>query len=80
MEEKTSLYKSFSALQSFFNNKGQNRSVCRTYCRETIDGAALRSPTGVSSKSMAFCSSSFLYRDTMLDSALLSRIRMRLKT
>lgn len=50
-----------------------------TYCRETIDGAALMSPMRVSSNSTALCSSSFLYRDTMLDSALLSRSKMRLK-
>lgn len=31
-----------------------------TYVRDTIEGAALRSPMGVSSSSMAFCSSSFL--------------------
>lgn len=44
---------------------------------ETTDGAALMSPVTVSRISMAFCSSSFLYRATILDSARLSRIRIR---
>lgn len=47
-----------------------------TYLRETMDGAALMSPDTVSRISMAFCSSSFLYRATILDSARLSRIRI----
>lgn len=41
-----------------------------------MDGAALMSPDTVSRISMAFCSSSFLYRATILDSARLSRIRI----
>ena len=41
-----------------------------------MDGAALMSPVTVSRISMAFCSSSFLYSATMLDSARLSRIRI----
>lgn len=41
-----------------------------------MDGAALMSPDTVSRISMAFCSSSFLYSATILDSARLSRIRI----
>lgn len=79
MEEKTSLIKAFPLYSKSIFNK-QISLYTETYCRETIDGAALRSPIGVSNNSMAVCSSSFLYRDTILDSALLSRSRMRLKT
>ena len=48
-----------------------------TYWREMMDGAALRSPDTESRISMAFCSSSFLYRATMLDSTRVSRRRIR---
>lgn len=47
-----------------------------SYQSDTMDGAALMSPVTVSRISMAFCSSSFLYSATMLDSARLSRIRI----
>lgn len=47
-----------------------------SYHREMIDGAALMSPDTIYRISMAFCSSSFLYSDTILDSVWLSQIRI----